>query len=254
MLFALALIVIPGIFVNALQVLTLLVRPFSLPLFRKLNRELVNLHWPLLVWLIEGWAGVKLKLYGDKLPHNETMIGILNHRSDVDWMIGFALCGRKCVLGALKVIVKTAHLMIPVFGLMEYFVEFIFVKRNWQEDKAALEKGLLSLQTFPKPFWFIIFPEGTRYSQKRKEANQVWARENGKTPLEHVLWPRAKAFVMATQTLKGTVDAIYDATMIFEKEVGEEQRLLRGLEQLQVTFFDLLKGRGNTVVHFYVKR
>ena len=22
--------------------------------------------------------------------------------------------------------------MIPVFGLMEYFVEFIFVKRNWQ--------------------------------------------------------------------------------------------------------------------------
>ena len=82
----------------------------------------------------------------------------------------------------------------------------------------------------------------------------MWARENGKTPLEHVLWPRAKAFVMATQTLKGTVDAIYDATMIFEKEVGEEQRLLRGLEQLQVTFFDLLKGRGNTVVHFYVKR
>eukprot|EP00960_Hanusia_phi_P043034 755833-Hanusia_phi.AAC.3 len=260
MAFALALIVIPGIFINVLEVLTLLVRPFSLRRYRELNRDLVSLHWPLLVWLIEGWAGVRLKLYGDKLPANETMIGILNHRSDVDWMIGFALCGRKCILGALKASHDSrvrAHGVLRRVHLREAKLaghRSLSPRAGWGVErcrrrtrrrsseacslckpsrspsgsssspkelvtvsKDALRPSLhLSLSPSPP------LHRGLKWLQcrKRKEANQSWARENGKTPLEHVLWPRAKAFVMATQTLKGTADAIYDATMIFEKEVG----------------------------------
>jgi len=41
----------------------------------------------------------------------------------VDWVIGFAYCGRKCLLGALKVIVKAGHKYIPIFGIMEWFAE-----------------------------------------------------------------------------------------------------------------------------------
>jgi 1-acyl-sn-glycerol-3-phosphate acyltransferase len=122
---------------------------------------------------------------------------------------------------------------------MEQFVEFIFVKRNWQEDRSQLEKGLRNLVAYPKPFWFIIFPEGTRFNRSRMEENQRWSRENRRTPLSHVLWPRAKAFLMTVEALGCTLDACYDATLAFEREV---------------TFFDVLRGRGNTVVHFHVRR
>jgi 1-acyl-sn-glycerol-3-phosphate acyltransferase len=134
---------------------------------------------PLWVFMLEKWGNVKVKIYGEMLPQGDTMIGILNHTSDVDWIVGFAMCGRKCVLGALKVIVKTGHLIIPTFGMMEWFAEFIFVKRNWAEDRRQLEAGLDALVTYPKPFWFIVFPEGTRFSAARRDANNVWAAKNG---------------------------------------------------------------------------
>ena len=129
--------------------------------------------------------------------------------------------------------------MIPIFGWMEQFVEFIFVKRNWQEDRSQLEKGLSNLTSYPKPFWFIIFPEGTRFNKARMEENQRWSRENGRKPLAHCLWPRAKAFLMTVETLGTTIDACYDATLTFERDVS---------------FFDMLRGRGRTVVHFHVRR
>ncbi len=106
-IFAVLLIFISGSFVNVLEILTLVIRPFSRSAFRKINKHLISLHWPILVWLIEKWANIEIIVYGDPIPDNETMLGVLNHRSDVDWMIGFAICGRHCALGALKVIVKT---------------------------------------------------------------------------------------------------------------------------------------------------
>jgi lysophosphatidic acid acyltransferase/lysophosphatidylinositol acyltransferase len=106
-LFAVLFVVISGAIVNFLEVLTLLIRPLSRDAFRRINKGLVSLHWPVLVWLIEKWANIEIVVYGDPMPDNETMLGILNHRSDVDWLIGFAMCGRHCALGALKVIVKT---------------------------------------------------------------------------------------------------------------------------------------------------
>jgi hypothetical protein len=105
--FSLVLIAVPGLIINFFEVLSLLVHPISLTAFRLINIYLVSFHWPILVWLIEKWAKVEIKMYGDTIPAGETALGLLNHRSDVDWIIGFAFCGRKCLLGSLKVIVKT---------------------------------------------------------------------------------------------------------------------------------------------------
>lgn len=44
---------------------------------------------------------------------------------------------------------------------------------------------------------------------------------------------------MTVESLGKTIDACYDATLAFERDVS---------------FFDMLRGRGNTVVHFHVKR
>ncbi len=105
--FALILIALPGLTINLLEVCSLIFFPFSLKTYRLINRILTSVHWSILVWLIEKWANVRIKMYGDIVPSGETALGLLNHRSDVDWIIGFALCSRKVWLGSLKVIVKT---------------------------------------------------------------------------------------------------------------------------------------------------
>ena len=81
--FAIVLVVGSGAFVNVLELLTFFIRPFSRETFRRVNKTLISLHWPILVWLIEKWANIEIVVYGDPIPDNETMIGILNHRSDV---------------------------------------------------------------------------------------------------------------------------------------------------------------------------
>ena len=111
--FGLVLIAVPGLVINVFELLSLLVYPFSKSVYRRINILLVSVHWPILVWLLERWAKVEIKLYGDTIPAGETALGLLNHRSDVDWIVGFAFCGRKCLLGALKVIVKTGYVSIP---------------------------------------------------------------------------------------------------------------------------------------------
>jgi 1-acyl-sn-glycerol-3-phosphate acyltransferase len=35
-----------------------------------------------------------------------------------------------------------------------------------------LESGIQNLKTYPKPWWFIIFPEGTRFNAVKRDANQ----------------------------------------------------------------------------------
>mmetsp|Transcript_40706 Transcript_40706/g.100026 ORF Transcript_40706/g.100026 Transcript_40706/m.100026 type:complete len:373 (+) Transcript_40706:341-1459(+) len=237
--FALTFFVVTGLMINTAEALTLVLLPFSLKTYRIANKILVGIHWPILVWFIEKWANVSIKMYGDPVPAGETALGLLNHKSDIDWVIGFAFCGRKCILGALKVIVKTGHKMIPIFGVMEQFVEFIFVNRDWQRDRHSLDMGLKNLATYPKPFWFIVFPEGTRFTQAKKQDNQEWSKENGKPVLNHLLWPRTKAFLMTVELLGETIDFVYDATIVFDKDVS---------------FFDMLKGNGNTSVHFHVRR
>ena len=54
-----------------------------------------------------------------------------------------------------------------------------------------------------------------------------------------MLWPRAKAFLIAIEHLDTTVDRLYDASLAFEKELS---------------FFDFLKGEGNTTVHIHLRR
>ena len=56
--------------------------------------------------------------------------------------------------------------------MMESFAEFIFLARDWKQDKTSLERGVKNLTSYPKPFWFIIFPEGTRFNVAKRDTNQ----------------------------------------------------------------------------------
>ncbi len=59
-------------------------------------------------WTLESWAEYDIKVYGDHTHDNaaaykamgtEHALAVLNHRGDLDWMIGWVLINRMGMLG-----------------------------------------------------------------------------------------------------------------------------------------------------------
>ena len=59
-----------------------------------------------LTFLAEWWSGLNIKLYGTKEDMEklgkESAICLSNHRSDVDWLIGYIVADRAGILGVGK--------------------------------------------------------------------------------------------------------------------------------------------------------
>ena len=66
------------------------------------NRIVAELLWLELVWLFDSWASVKIHIYADPviLRYMEHALVISNHRSDVDWLVGWVLAQRSGCFGS----------------------------------------------------------------------------------------------------------------------------------------------------------
>lgn len=42
---------------------------------------------------------------------------------------------------------------MPIIGWMWYFLEIVFCKRKWEEDRKTVMQKLLNLRDYPENFW-----------------------------------------------------------------------------------------------------
>ena len=103
-----SLMFITGLVVSVLQLLAyVLLRPFSQRLFRRVNANIAVLFWLQLVWLAEWWANIDMRIFAEhdedvtSLKHEHKVI-LGNHRSDIDWLLGWVVAQK---LGTLEVCV-----------------------------------------------------------------------------------------------------------------------------------------------------
>ena len=75
--------------------------------FQDINSRLVDWHWGLLIYLFAVWGGVNLHVYGEDCPEQCAAFAHMNHRSDVDWVLGFAYANSRNCLGRMKIIMKS---------------------------------------------------------------------------------------------------------------------------------------------------
>ncbi|KAM7273793.1 hypothetical protein ACFE04_028457 [Oxalis oulophora] len=221
-----ALVVVPlgilfifsGIIVNLIQAFFfILVRPVSKSLYRKINKVVAELLWLELIWLMDWWAGVKVELYTDdetyKLLGQEHALVVCNHKSDVDWLVGWVLAQRSGCLGSALAIMKKEAKFLPVIGWSMWCSEYVFLSRNWTKDETTLKSGFKRLEDFPRPFWLALFVEGTRFTKAKLLAAQDYAASRGLPIPRNVLIPRTKGFVSAVSHMRSFVPAIYDCTL-----------------------------------------
>lgn len=214
--------------INGLQVLTLLVRPFSGRLFRRLNRELADTWWG---WCVLGGHYVnrsRILVTGDALPECENAIVILNHQGMVDIPVVMSIARRKKRLGDLKWYVKASLKYLPGIGWGMQFLDCLFVKRNWTDDSQRIARVFRNLTHFSIPCWVINFVEGTRKTTEKLQSSQAYARDHNLAPLAHVLVPRTKGFVATVKGLGEHFDAVYDFTVGYFQEIPSLWQWIRG--------------------------
>lgn len=118
--------------------------------------------------------------------------------------------------GRIHVVLKESLKKIPVVGWGMTLSKFIFLKRDWEKDKAGLAKHLQSLNRPEDPMWLMFFPEGTNLAQSTREKSQKWAEKNGLKDFQHVLLPRSTGLHFCLLKLRETVDYVYDCTVAYE--------------------------------------
>lgn len=211
--------VISGLIINFLQLCTLPLWSYNKQLYRRINCRLSYSLWSQLVMLLEWWSGTQCTLFTDQktVDHfgKEHVIIILNHNFEIDFLCGWTMCERFGVLGSSKVLAKKELLMVPLIGWTWYFLEIVFCKRKWEEDRDTVMRGLHSLRDYPEYMWFLLYCEGTRFTETKHKISMEVADKKGLARLKHHLLPRTKGFTTAVQCLRGTVSAVYDVTLNF---------------------------------------
>lgn len=76
-------------------------------ILQNMNSHCIDLHWGLLIYLFSVWGGVNLHSYGTDCPIHASFLGHMNHRSDVDWVLGFAYAYTRNCLGRMKIVMKS---------------------------------------------------------------------------------------------------------------------------------------------------
>jgi 1-acyl-sn-glycerol-3-phosphate acyltransferase len=201
---------------NALQMLTLLVRPLSGKAFRAANCLMARAWFNLLSFTLQKVLRVRFVLTGDNLPARENAFVVANHQSQADIPALVSAASRYGRAGDLKWFVKYPLKWVPGVGWGMQFLDCIFVKRNWSADKDKILATFARLREHRIPFWVLSFVEGTRMTPAKLARSQEYQQKAGLPVLRYVMSPRTRGFEATLEGLGTMTDAVYDFTIAFE--------------------------------------
>ncbi|KAF6001637.1 Acyltransferase [Cyanidiococcus yangmingshanensis] len=132
-----------------------------------------------LVTWAETVGGLELLVTGDDMRPDESCIVLANHRSWVDSLIVFCLAVNAGRAGDFRFLGKRSLANLPIIGLAAKLTGgVLFISRNYARDEAKMQRTYRQLTYRRAPFWFTIFPEGTRLNaeEKLKQAREYYHR------------------------------------------------------------------------------
>jgi 1-acyl-sn-glycerol-3-phosphate acyltransferase len=217
---------VAGLFICLLHVPLFPLRFFMPRWYQIANIALTSTFWPVLPYLYLKWGNGKIKIYGDTMRKESRSIIFANHQDSRDWLVGFCLAYHSDAIGGMKCIMKNTLAFLPVFGWLMFLCDFPFIKRH----KAALEtiqKFCKKMILYPKPLWFCLFPEGTRFSINKLADSVAWCEKNKIKPFRRVLAPKVGGFDAALEALRSNIDTVYDVTIMYDRSMSQNA-FLRG--------------------------
>ncbi|CAF4182815.1 unnamed protein product, partial [Adineta steineri] len=240
---------VSGFLVNFIQLLSkIIIWPFHKQLYRRINYYLGTLLWSQLTFIYTWWADSDVTVFVDPkdleyLKH-EYALNLVNHRYEIDWLVGLVTAQKLGILGGSKIVGKSSLSLIPIVGWSWYFTESIFLRRVWESDKRILEHDIQQLISgYPDNynFNFLMACEGTRFTEKKRSESMKYAKEKNLPELKYHILPRTRGFTLILQGAKGKIPGVYNFMLAFTKDSASPK------------FRTLLKGR-KCNAQLYVKR
>ncbi len=213
---------------NLLQTASLVIKLFSQNAFRRTNRWMANIWWGWCALVAEKGYRIRWVMSGHDVPMQENAIVVLNHQEMADITVMFSFARSKKRVGDLKWFVKDVLKYVPGVGWGMLFLDCLFIKRNWTDDRDYIQRVFRNILEYRVPIWLMIFAEGTRVRPSKLEKSRQYAEEHGFRPMRHVLFPRTKGFVATVQALPGHATAVYDVTIGYEDGVPTLGQWIKG--------------------------
>ncbi|KAJ2174090.1 hypothetical protein EV181_007254, partial [Coemansia sp. RSA 532] len=141
---------------------------------------------------------------------------VSNHQTYFDWIIIWILSYYVRCHGYMKIILKAELKNVPVFGWGMQFLDFIFLKRKWADDKQTFTDHMQRIVEHDDPAWLLIFPEGTVICKKRTAISNKYADKMGVRHPEHTLLPRVSGSRVCLSQLRPRIKYLYDLTIGYE--------------------------------------
>ncbi len=204
----------PGVLVaNLMQMLSIVLLPFSKRAFRRVNSAIAGAWWGACVIYASRLQGIKIHVTGDEIPRDENAILVVNHQSMSDIPVLLDYGYRHQRLGDLKWYVKDILKWVPGIGWGMLFLDCLFIKRNWAADKAGIKRVFKGLREGKVPAWIVSFAEGTRFTPAKQKRSVEFAKKRGRPELRHVLLPRTKGVIATLEGLGDHTHAVYNITI-----------------------------------------
>ncbi|CCH62843.1 hypothetical protein TBLA_0I01850 [Henningerozyma blattae CBS 6284] len=181
-----------------------------------------------------------------KLLPNSVMIA--NHQIYTDWIFLWWLCYTSDLAGNVVIMLKESLSKIPVIGGGMKNYNFIFLKRHWENDKVTMNKYLNNMnensfgtgpiakevikhkeckdqEVIRWPYCLLLFPEGTNLSKNTRSKSDRYAKKIDRKGFECCLLPHATGLYYSLESLKPSLDVVYDVTIgysgVKKHEYGE---------------------------------
>jgi 1-acyl-sn-glycerol-3-phosphate acyltransferase len=198
---------------NLVQLGSFLLLPISRRAVRRINSWCARSIWGLWVLMAERQNHIQVRVTGDELPPRENVLLLANHQSMTDVLLMLCIAWRARRLGDLKWFVKDPVKYVPGPGFGMWFLDCIFVKRDWHKDRRNIERLFQKYKAEQIPIFLVSFLEGTRLTAKKLAETQEFARARGLYEPRHTLVPRTKGFTFTMVGLRDHLDAVYDVTI-----------------------------------------
>ncbi|KAF7502325.1 hypothetical protein GJ744_006026 [Endocarpon pusillum] len=181
--------------------------------------------------LTQYWAPTVVRVSGDKSVRGQLvstsngglrclfpqrMVLIANHQIYTDWLYLWWIAYCNGMHGSIFIVLKESLRSIPILGWGMRLSQFIFLKRDWEQDKPQMAKHFQKLNKPTLPMWLLIFPEGTNLAESTRERSAKWAKKNGIQDMQHTLLPRSTGLRFSLQQMRESVRYVYDCTIAYE--------------------------------------
>ena len=150
---------------------------------------------------------------GDDMKVNENAIWVSNHTHAWDFVATCMTAPLHGRIGAMRFLMKEQIKNVPIIGFGLYWMDNIYLKRNFKEDKEHINMTFRRLRNKWYPFWLVVYPEGTRNRPNKVAESQEYARTHNLPVFEHIVNPRPTGLLVAIQQLRHVVPYIYDITL-----------------------------------------